>query len=49
MSYYYAPRGRDRMYAMGMHLAQQYLSPSDKIIGIIGEILRIEARYVYVL
>jgi len=37
MSYYYAPRGRDRMYAMGMQLAQQYLSPSDKIIGIIGE------------
>ena len=37
MSHYFAPRGRARMYALGMQLAQQYLSPSDKLIGIIGE------------
>lgn len=37
MSHYYAPRGRERMYNLGMQLAQLYLSPSDKIIGIIGE------------
>ncbi len=37
MSHYFAPRGRARMYALGMQLAQLYLSPSDKLIGIIGE------------
>ena len=34
---YYAPRGRSRMFDLGMQIAQQYLSPFDQIIGIIGE------------
>jgi len=37
LSTYYAPRGHKRMYALGQQLAQLYLSPSDKLIGIIGE------------
>ena len=37
LSSYFAPRGHNRMYALGMQLAQQYLSPFDKLIGIIGE------------
>ncbi len=37
LSSYYAPRGAKRMYALGQHLAQMYLSPNDKLIGIIGE------------
>jgi len=37
LSSYFAPRGHQRMYALGAQLAQQYLSPSDKLIGIIGE------------
>ena len=37
LSSYYAPRGHNRMHALGMQLAQQYLSPNDKLIGIIGE------------
>ena len=37
ISTYFAPRGRKRMYALGMQLVQLYLSPSDKLIGIIGE------------
>ncbi len=37
LSSYYAPRGHSRMYALGMQLAQLYLSPKDKLIGIIGE------------
>ena len=37
MSTYYAPRGRGRIYDLGIQLAQQYLSPFDRIIGIIGE------------
>lgn len=36
-SVYFAPRGRDRMYALGMQIAQLHLSPFDRIIGIIGE------------
>ena len=36
-STYFAPRGRSRMYTLGMQIAQQYLSPFDKIIGVIGE------------
>ena len=32
-SVYFAPRGRDRMYALGMQIA----SPFDRIIGVIGE------------
>ncbi len=37
LSTYFAPRGRTRMYTLGMQLAQLYLSPFDKLIGIIGE------------
>lgn len=37
LSSYYAPRGHIRMYALGMQIAQMYLSPTDKLIGIIGE------------
>ena len=37
LSSYYAPRGHQRMFALGMQLAQQYLSPTDKLIGVIGE------------
>ena len=37
MSSYYAPRGAHRMYALGQQIAQLYLNPSDKLIGIIGE------------
>ena len=36
-SYYFAPRGNARMLALGMQIAQQYLDPNDKLIGIIGE------------
>ena len=34
---YYAPRGRSRIFELGQQIAQQYLSPFDQIIGIIGE------------
>lgn len=37
LSSYYAPRGAHRMYALGQQLAQIYLSPKDRLIGIIGE------------
>ena len=37
LSSYFAPRGHNRMYALGMQLSQLYLSPFDKLIGIIGE------------
>ncbi len=37
LSSYYAPRGAHRMYALGQQIAQIYLNPSDKLIGIIGE------------
>ena len=37
LSSYYAPRGHNRMYAMGMQIAQLYLNPHDRLIGIIGE------------
>lgn len=37
LSTYFAPRGHGRMYALGMQLAQLYLTPFDKLIGIIGE------------
>ena len=36
-SVYFAPRGRDRMYALGAQIAQLHLSPFDRIIGVIGE------------
>ena len=34
---YSAPRGRDRMYQLGMKIAQEHLSPADRVIGVIGE------------
>ena len=34
---FYAPRGRNRIFELGIHISQQYLSPSDQIIGVIGE------------
>ena len=34
---FYAPRGRSRIFELGIQLAQQYLSPFDLIIGVIGE------------
>ena len=37
LSSYYAPRGHHRMYALGQEIAQTYLSPNDKLIGIIGD------------
>lgn len=37
LSSYYAPRGHERMYALGMQLAQLYLTPYDKLIGFIGD------------
>ena len=37
ISTYFAPRGRKRMYALGTKLVQLYLSPFDRLIGIIGE------------
>ena len=37
ISHYFAPRGHKRMYALGMQLMGLYLSPTDKLIGIIGE------------
>ncbi|HBA62412.1 MAG TPA: lantibiotic ABC transporter [Lachnospiraceae bacterium] len=36
-SVYFAPRGLTRMADLGMQIAQQYLSPFDKLIGVIGE------------
>ncbi len=37
LSSYFAPRGHQRMYALGMQLAQLYLSPFDKLIGVVGD------------
>ena len=37
LSTYYAPRGAHRMYTLGQHIAQMYLHPNDKLIGVIGE------------
>ena len=37
ISSYYAPRGHVRMYHLGMQLAQLYLAPEDKLIGVIGD------------
>ena len=35
-SIFFAPRGNERMADLGMQIAQQYLSPFDKLIGLIG-------------
>ena len=37
LSSYYAPRGAHRMHDLGQQVAQMYLNPNDKLIGIIGE------------
>lgn len=36
-SSYFAPRGRNRMYILGQQLSERYLSPLDRLIGIIGD------------
>lgn len=36
-SEFLCPRGRDRIYDLGIQIAQLYLSPFDRIIGFIGE------------
>ena len=36
-SMFFAPRGNDRMADLGMQIAAQYLSPFDKLIGLIGD------------
>ena len=36
-SVYFAPRGSRRIYDLGIQIAQLYLSPSDRLIGFIGE------------
>ena len=36
-SVFFAPRGRERMYDLGMQIAQMYLSPYDRLIGVVGE------------
>lgn len=36
-STYYAPRGRSRIYELGIQLSQMYLSPFDRLVGFIGE------------
>ena len=36
-SVFFAPRGNARMLELGMQIAQQYLNPEDKLIGVIGE------------
>lgn len=34
---FFAPRGRQRIFDLGMQISQLYLSPFDKLIGFIGE------------
>ena len=34
---FFAPRGRARIYDLGMQISQLYLSPYDKLIGFIGD------------
>ena len=36
-SVFFAPRGNTRMFALGRQIAQEYLRPEDKLIGIIGD------------
>ena len=36
-SSFFAPRGRTRIYDLGMQISQLYLSPYDNLIGFIGE------------
>ena len=37
-SNFFAPRGNERMIKLGKDIAQQYLNPFDKLIGVIGEV-----------
>ncbi|MHC5053415.1 MAG: alanine-tRNA synthetase second additional domain-containing protein [Planctomycetota bacterium] len=34
---YYAPRGRNRLLALGESIGQRYLAPGDRLVGIMGE------------
>ncbi|MDD4600367.1 MAG: alanine-tRNA synthetase second additional domain-containing protein [Negativicutes bacterium] len=34
---YFAPRGRNRMYILGQQISERYLSPLDRLIGIVGD------------
>lgn len=34
---YFAPRGKKRLLLLGANIAQRYLSPQDKLIGLIGD------------
>ena len=36
-SVFFAPRGHARLYDLGLQIAQQYLSPFDKLIGVVGK------------
>ncbi len=36
-SVYFAPRGRKRLLHLGQLLAQRYLSPEDRLVGLIGD------------
>lgn len=36
-SSFFAPRGRNRIYDLGMQMGQMYLSPYDRLIGFIGD------------
>lgn len=36
-SVYYAPRGRRRLQQLGASIAQRYLSPEDRLVGLIGD------------
>lgn len=36
-SVYFAPRGKTRLLNLGHQIAQRYLSPTDKLIGVIGD------------
>jgi len=33
---YFAPRGRNRMYVLGQQVSERYLSPLDRLIGVVG-------------
>lgn len=33
---YFAPRGRNRMFVLGQQISERYLSPLDRLIGIVG-------------
>lgn len=33
---YFAPRGRNRMYVLGQQISERYLSPLDRLIGVVG-------------